>query len=142
MNQLNVDLGVEEFDLGGAVLRFNPTDPNLYARFLDLEAQLQELQQELAQKTRQATDAFSVMKQLEATDRQVKELLTRVFGEENDFSRLLRGVNLLSVGSNGLSVAENLLSALEPVLTRGAERFVEHKTQAAREKARLRRESL
>lgn len=142
MNQLNVDLGIEEFDLGGAVLRFNPADPNLYARFLDLEPRLEALQRELAQGTDQATDAAGLMKLLEETDRQFKDLLTQVFGGQNDFSRLLQGVNLLAVTGNGLSVAENLLAALEPVLNQGAERFVQHKIQAARENARLRRESL
>ena len=142
MDQLKVDLGMEEFDLGCGVLRFNPTDPNLYARFLDLEPQLDDLQQRLSQKTAQATDAAGLLKALAETDRQLKDLLTRVFGEENDFSRLLRGVNLLSTAGNGLSVAENLLAALEPVLSRGAERFVESKTADAREKARQRREGL
>ena len=142
MDQLKVDLGIEEFDLGCGVLRFNPTDPNLYARFLDLEPQLENLQQRLSQKTAQAVDAAGLLKALEETDRQLKNLLTQVFGEENDFSKLLRGVNLLSTAGNGLSVAENLLAALEPVLERGAERFVESKTADAREKARQRRENL
>ena len=142
MDQLKVDLGIEEFDLGCGVLRFNPADPNLYARFLDLEPQLESLQQALSQKTAQATDARSLLKALEDTDRKLKNLLTGVFGEENDFSKLLCGVNLLSTAGNGLSVAENLLAALEPVLERGAERFVESKTADAREKARQRRENL
>ena len=142
MDQLKVDLGIEEFDLGYGVLRFNPTDPNLYARFLDLEPQLESLQQELSQKTAQAADAAGLLKTLEEIDRQLKDLLTQVFGEENDFSKLLHGVNLLSTAGNGLSVAENLLAALEPVLSQGAERFVQSKTAQAREKARQRRENL
>ena len=142
MDQLKVDLGIEEFDLGCGVLRFNPADPNLYARFLDLEPQLESLQQALSQETARATDAAGLIKALAETDRQLKDLLTQVFGEENDFSKLLRGINLLSTAGNGLSVAENLLAALEPVLSQGAERFVESKMVAAREKARQRRENL
>lgn len=141
MNQLHVDLGVEEYALGSGVLRFNPADPNLYARFLELEPQLQRLQEELNRRSDEAKDACGVLKVLEETDRQFKTLLTQVFGAENDFSRLLQGVNLLAVAANGSTVAENLLGALEPVLTQGAERFVTAQTQAAVEKARLRREN-
>lgn len=141
MNQLHVDLGVEEYALGSGVLRFNPADPNLYARFLELEPQLQRLQEELNRRSDEAKDACGVLKVLEETDRQFKTLLTQVFGAENDFSRLLQGVNLLAVAANGSTVAENLLGALEPVLTQGAERFVQMQTQAAVEKARLRREN-
>ena len=111
MDQLKVDLGIEEFDLGCGVLRFNPADPNLYARFLDLEPQLENLQQALSQKTARATDAAGLIKALAETDRQLKDLLTQVFGEENDFSKLLRGINLLSAAGNGLSVAENSTEA-------------------------------
>lgn len=141
MNELHVDLGVEEYALGSGVLRFNPADPNLYARFLELEPQLQRMQEELNRGSEEAKDALAVLKLLEETDRQFKDLLTRVFGTENDFSRLLQGVNLLAVAANGSTVAENLLGALEPVLTQGAERFVTAQTQTAVEKARLRREN-
>ena len=142
MNQLHVDLGVEEYALGSGALRFNPADPNLYARFLELEQQMQSLQKDLTRSSEKAKDAYDVLKLLEETDRQLKDLLTRVFGPENDFSRLLQGVNLLAVAANGSTVVENLLGALEPVLTRGAERFVQAQTQAAVEKARQRRENL
>lgn len=141
MDRLNVDLGIEEFALGNGVLRFNPADPNLYARFLELEPQLQQLQQELTRRSEEATDVAQVLQLLAHTDRQFKDLLTGVFGGNNDFSRLLEGVNLLSAASDGHSVGENLLGALAPVLTQGAERFVQMQTQAALEKARHRREN-
>ena len=140
MNQLNIDLGVEEYALGnGNVLRFNPTDPNLYARFMDLEPQLQSMREELIRGSEEAGDGGAVMALLRETDRKFKDLLTQAFGPENDFSRLLQGVNLLATAGNGMSVAENLLAALEPVLLQGAERFAQAKTEAALEKARQRR---
>ena len=143
MNRLNIDLGIEEYALGnGKTLRFNPTDPNLYARFLDLEPQLRMLREELIQGSSQATDGLEVLALLRETDRKFKALLTGAFGGENDFAQLLQGVNLLATAGNGLSVAENLLAALEPVLTRGAEQFAREKTRAAVEKARARRESV
>ena len=141
MEQLALDLGVQEFALGSGVLRFNPTDPNLYQRFMDLEPRLQELRRELLRSSRDLEDAAQVLQLLSETDRKFKDLLTWVFGAENDFSRLLQDVNLFANDEQGHSIAENLLCALEPVLTRGAEQFVRRCTQAAQEKARLRREN-
>lgn len=141
MNQLHVDLGMEEFALGNGVLRFNPSDPNLYTRFLGLTEQLEQLQKQLQKGVEMADDPADLLRLLEETDRQFKTLLTQVFGEENDFFRLLEGVNLLALTGSGETVAESLMGALEPVLTQGAERFVQAQTQAAVEKARQRREN-
>ena len=141
MQKLNFDIGLKEYEIGGGVLRFNPADPNLYARFLELEPQLQQLQEELNRGSEMAQDAAAVLKLLAETDRQFKKMLTQVFGGENDFSRLLQGINLLAMASNGSTVAENLLGALEPVLNRGAERFAQAQIQTAVEKARQRREN-
>lgn len=141
MNQLKVDLGVEEFSLGSGVLRFNPCDPNLYTRFLELADSLEALQKDLQKGVASAPDGTEVLRQLSQADRRFKCLLTQVFGPENDFSRLLQGVNLLALTEEGTTVAENLMAALEPVLTQGAERFVAAQTGAAVEKARQRREN-
>jgi len=139
MNQLTVDWGLEEYALfEGAVLRFNPADPNLYARFLELGPRLEALQKGL----QQASDTGEVLQPvriLEQTDRELKEMLTYVFGPQNDFFRLMQGINLLATGQNGRTVAENLLTALEPVLLEGAERFVRERTREACRQARQRR---
>lgn len=130
MNQLTVDCGLEEYCLfDGAVLRFNPADPNVYARFLELGPRLEELQKGLQAKDLE--DGMQTVRLLEQTDRQLKDMLTYVFGPQNDFSRLLQGINLLAMGRNGRTVAENLLTALEPVLLEGAERFVRERTREA-----------
>ena len=49
MEQLTIDTGLREYAVnggpehGGGVLRFNPSDPNVYSRFCTLQNQLQEL---------------------------------------------------------------------------------------------------
>ena len=43
-------------------------------------------------------------------------------GNQNDFKKLLNGVNLLAVADNGQRVVTNLFEALEPVLVEGARR--------------------
>ena len=53
MQTLQIDTGVEEFEVNGrGVLRFNPGDPNLYHRFFDLREQLAELEADLTRRTK------------------------------------------------------------------------------------------
>ena len=53
MEQLTIDTGLREYAVnggpehGGGVLRFNPSDPNVYSRFCTLQNQLQELEQQV-----------------------------------------------------------------------------------------------
>ena len=116
MEKLNFDSGVQTFRVGGGVLRFNPSDPNLYARFLEAADKLTALERELTEQA-PGGDAIAL---LQEADRRVKDLLRQVFGGDNDLDAVFAGVNLLAVGGNGERVLTNFLAALEPVLTRGA----------------------
>lgn len=69
----------------------------------------------------------------------MKQLLNWIFGGDNDFHKLLDGVNLLAVADNGERVITNLLQALEPVLLEGAKRCADQQAKAAVEKANARR---
>lgn len=133
MKNLNFDSGVEEYRLqGGGVLRFNPADPNLYARFLEAEGQLKEIEGRLhAQASGMEDTAASVMDLLGQADREVKALLNRVF-TGNDFDKALGGVNLLAVAGNGERVVTNLFAALEEILAAGAERFADAQVEKLR----------
>lgn len=144
MQNIQFDTGIEEFGIGGGTLRFNPADPNLYARFLDTGDKIKALEKELVEKAA-ACDSENTPEALiylmQQADRQMKEHLNHVFGEGNDFEKLLEGVNLLAVAGNGERVITNLFAALEPVLIRGAERAAGEKTAAAVAKAKARRAS-
>ena len=137
MKTITLDTGIEEFQLqGGGALRFNPCDPNLYARFLEAETQMQTLEQEMTAQAESHTgaDRAAALVRLTAeTDKKVKELLNRVFGGDNDFDKALGGVNLLAVAADGEPVAVKLFAALEEILTAGAERFAAQKAAAIRE---------
>lgn len=140
MKKLKLDWGVQEYKLGAGVLRFNPSDPNLYARFLEAAQQLPVLEQQLiADAKGQEGNTDGLMSLLSRVDSQMKQLLNGVF-MGNDFDVLLEGVNLLAVASNGERVVTNLLQTLEPVLREGAEEFAQAQTDAAVAKARQRRE--
>lgn len=136
MKTIAFDNGIEEFSLqGGGVLRFNPGDPNLYARFLEAEAEMQALENELnaqAQALSGRDKAEAIVKLTAQADRKVKDLLDRVFGGGNDFDKALGGVNLLAQTGNGQRVATNLFRALEDILSEGAARFASEKAAAIR----------
>lgn len=115
MEKLQIDCGVRQYKINGkGVLRFNPTDPNVYARFGQL---LEQLPQE---------------ENLTQLDKKLKESLTQVF-PGNDFEALLGGVSLLAVASNGQTVFANLVQALLSVLEQG---MAEYARQVANGEAR------
>ena len=144
MEKLRFDNGVRAFQLGNCgVLRFNPGDPNLYARLMEAQKKLQELEKELAVQAPSAeSDSAAAVVLLQRADQQVKQLLSWAFGGDNDFEQILEGVNLLAATENGQRVMDNLMAALQPVLVQGAERCVREKTDAALAQAKTRREAL
>lgn len=144
MEKLRFDNGVKSYRLGSCgVLRFNPSDPNLYARLMEAQKKLQILEKELAaQATAAGDDSSAAVTLLQQADKQVKQLLNWIFGGDNDFEQILEGVNLLAVTEKGQRVLDNLMGALQPVLTQGAERCARERTDAALAQAKARREAL
>ena len=136
MEKLTFDAGVKSYRInGGAVLKFNPADPNLYQRFMEAVEKIQELEKNIL------PEEADPLLQLCLADKQVKETLSWVFGGGNDFDQLLGGVNLLAMAGNGQRVITNLLEALLPVLTEGAQLCAGMQVEQAKAKARSRRES-
>ena len=84
-------------------------------------------------------DGAAVVQLLNRADKEIKGILSWVFGQENDFDTILGGVNLLAVADNGQRVVTNLLEALQPILVEGAERCAKEKVDAALRKAKSRR---
>ena len=118
MEKLTFDSGIRSFKVnGGAVLRFNPGDPNVYGRFLAMLQELEDMEQTFAQ----PASGEGALDLLVEADGKLKQKLGQVF-PGNDFAAIFQGVNLLAVGSNGHQVIENFLQALEPILTQGAKR--------------------
>ena len=141
MEKLQFDSGVKSYRInGGGVLRFHPGDPNLYNRFLEAVEKFKTLEQELVHKSTQEENlGAGILQVMEDADTKMKKLLNWIFGGDNDFHKLLEGVNLLAVADNGERVITNLLRALEPVLLEGAKRCADQQAQAAVEKAQARR---
>ena len=143
MEKIVFDSGIKEFKLGNlGVLRFNPGDPNLYARFLDAAEKIRLVEKQLLEQAQAMQEQHSgeqVVRLMQEADRQMKDVLGWVFGAGNDFDKLLGGVNLLAVGSNGERVVTNLFAALQPVLVAGAEKCAQEKKTAAVQQAKARR---
>ena len=113
MEKLQFDSGVRAFRVnGGESLRFNPGDPNLYARLQAASEKLPEIQK--------AMEGQDIPGMLAETDRQLKALLSEVF-PGNDMEKIFAGVNLLAPTATGKTVFENFIGALEPILAKGAE---------------------
>lgn len=137
MEKITFDAGLKRYRInGGAVLKFNPADPNLYARFLDAVEKIKALEQSLKQ-----SDGEQPLEKMCQADKEIKQILGWVFGGENDFDVLLGGVNLLAVATNGERVITNLLQALLPVLTDGAQLCAGVQAHEAVSKAKMRRQT-
>ena len=149
MVKLNIDTGVEEFEInggeaaGGGVLRFNPSDPNVYNRFFDARDRLIEMDREINERQQALRDetlsdeekASAFLRVLREYDIKIKSLLSDVFGAGNDFDRVLGGVNLAAAATNGERVVTNLLAALTPIVEAGAKRGIQDKASSVVAKA-------
>ena len=141
MEKIQFDSGLKTYKLGSGQLRFNPSDPNVYLRFMEACDSFRQVEQEVvdaAQCADQGDLGTAAVTLLRKADQKMKHLLGQVF-PGNDLESLLQGVNLLAVADNGERVITNLLKALEPVLVAGAKRCASQTAQAAKAKAQARR---
>lgn len=147
MEKLFFDSGVKEYQVNdNGVLRFNPSDPNVYARFLDAMDKIQTVENDLVAKAKeiekledQKQSGVAVLRLMSDADREVKKILTEVFGADNDFDEILGGVNLLAVATNGERVITNFLAVLQPIMVAGAENCAKQQVDAAVAEAKLNR---
>ena len=106
MQNLTIDTGMQEYLINNrAVLRFNPSDPNLYHRFFAAAPKLDALDAELTKQLKalpaEPDDARAErgLALLTDYDHRIKALLTEIFGGENDFDKVLRMEFFISVKS-------------------------------------------
>ena len=135
ISMLNVDTGIQEYQINnGGILRFNPSDPNLYSRFFESIDEIDTIDKALAEEVSglEDGDGEGALRALRRADERAKAVLSGVFGEENDFNRILEGVNIMAVGANGKRVIVNLFDALSPIFADGAKRCASAKLEAAK----------
>lgn len=130
MEKIVFDSGIREIPLGEGVLRFNPTDPNLYARFFQAAEEF---------KLPPCDSEEDPVIMLTKLDKHLKQKLGEIFGCGNDFDAILGGVSLLAVAGDGNRVLDNLLAALTPVLAEGAQKCADSLAASAVKQAEARR---
>lgn len=142
MEQLTIDTGLREYAVnggpehGGGVLRFNPSDPNVYSRFCTLQNQLQELEQQVQAQSPTGTDAIQLLAQ---ADQRAKGLLAEVFGPGNDFDAMLGGTNLLAVAGTGQPGHHQSVCGIAAILEAGARQCADAKATLAVQQAQAAR---
>lgn len=131
MEKLNIDIGLKSYQFveGGAPLTFNPKDQNIYSKFASAIKEIQKIEQKAQSQAREVSDdaqdkTATTLHILEDADRQMKRLLSDVFGGNNDFDAILCGVNLFAINESGKRVVEALIEALRPILEAGAREYV------------------
>ena len=122
MEKLNFDSGIKEYELGAGILRFNPSDPNVYARFMTAIPEIKAIEDEMIEAGNDITDTADRLKLMQDADAKVKAQLDEIF-PGNSFDQLLEGVSLMAVAGNGERVVTNLLAALTPIIEGGVQTF-------------------
>ena len=138
MEKITFDNGIKSFKINGdGVLRFNPADPNVYARFMEAAEKIGAIEADMvkAGESLSAEDGTSVVKLLTEADRQIKDILSWAFGKNNDFNEIMGGVSLMASASNGERVITNLIAALMPIIAEGAEQCANTQIGEAVQKA-------
>lgn len=132
MNKLTFDDGRVRLDINGnGILVFNPSDFNVYERFYALLKELPQLEKQYASEVEttdestQGGETVSIelagreLIRAKEIDSLIKSKLSYVFGAENDFDKLLGGVNIMAFGGNGERVITNFLNAMLPYIESG-----------------------
>lgn len=138
--KLFIDDGLVRLDINGnGVLKFNPSDFNVYERFYALTKELPEIEKKYAAEVESMPDETEAMAlagrelaRAREIDKEVKDKLSAAFGSGNDFDKLLGGVNIMAFGSNGERIITNLLNALLPYVENGIKKHTDNEVTAAK----------
>lgn len=143
MQNLCIDDGIIELNINNrGVLRFNPSDFNLYNRMAKFIKELPELEKkyhsevELSRNEEKEEGSFGVVESgtdlAKAIDTEVKERLNSVFGLGADFDTFLGGVNCMGFGMNGERIITNTLNAITPYLENGVQKHMDDAAETAK----------
>ena len=109
MKELNFDLGLNEYDLGGKVtVRFNPTDVSFLEKLSESFAALDQIQEEV--KREEITDEKDVYNLAKNLDTKMRDIIDALFGM--DVCTPLFGEMNLFASAGGLPVWANLMLAI------------------------------
>lgn len=131
-NKITFDSGIKQYEINGrAVLRFNPSDPNVYKRFKEVGDYLVNLEKEVAAKSESAANGMDMVDLLAEYDGKVKEKLRYVFGQENDFDDIFNGGNVMALAGNGEMIITNFLEGIRPIIEKGIKEYAKMEAKKA-----------
>lgn len=137
MQKITFDTGIKTYQINDSgVLKFNPSDPNLYKRFKDLRVEIEQIQKDYSERSKTTESGEDAIDLLAEYDARVKKSLSRVFGEENDFDSIFGGANVMAVASNGELVITNFLDAMLPIVEDGVKTYAKMEAQKAVQEAK------
>lgn len=137
MEKITFDTGIKTYQINDSgVLKFNPSDPNLYKRFKDLRVEIEQIQKDYNERSKTTESGEDAIDLLAEYDARVKKSLSHVFGQENDFDSILSGANVMAVASNGELVITNFLDAMLPIVEEGVKTYAKMEAQKAVQEAR------
>ena len=111
MKELNFDLGLNEYDLGGKVtVRFNPTDISFLEKLSDSFAYLDLIQEEVKLSLEEISDEKDVYNLAKNLDGKMRDIIDALFGQ--DVCTPLFGEMNLFASAGGLPVWANLMLAI------------------------------
>lgn len=137
MQKITFDTGIKTYQINDSgVLKFNPSDPNLYKRFKDLRVEIEQIQKDYIERSKTTESGDDAIDLLAEYDARMKKSLSHVFGEENDFDSILGGANVMAVASNGELVITNFLDAVLPIVEEGVKAYAKMEAQKAVQEAK------
>lgn len=75
MQKITFDTGIKTYQINDSgVLRFNPSDPNLYKRFKDLRVEIEQIQKDYSERSKSAETGEDAIDLLAEYDARVKSL--------------------------------------------------------------------
>lgn len=131
-DKITFDSGIKQYEINGhSILRFNPSDPNVYKRFKDLLSYITSLEKEIETRTKELKNGLDYIDLLAEYDEKVKEKLKYVFGQENDFDTIFNSENIMALASNGEMIITNFLNGIRPIVEKGIKSYAKLEAKKA-----------
>lgn len=143
MEKLIISTGIKRYEVNdsGEIFSFNPTDANLYARFLRAKEKIEAIGDELEKKKAELdlenrADSEEAAFILEDADKRCKQALRECFAVDNDFDAMFDYVNCYSITDTGDCVIVNFLKAITPIIEKDVAKYTKEKAKRAASKVK------
>lgn len=132
IEKITFDSGIKTYQVNeSGILKFNPSDPNVYQRFNSLKSSIQQFEKEISYRSKSVKSGEEIVDLLREYDKKMKDQLSFVFGEWNDFDQIFSGVNVMAVSASGELIITNFLNGIRPIIEEGIRAYAKMEAQKA-----------